>query len=99
MLELRTGELRYNYKGGGRDFIVGGGGARMLESNHLLESNQYYDSIMTNMGVSHEKVGGRAPPPRSFAYELPCAVVSLLPIDVSLPLQLIACSHLWNHPI
>ena len=42
-------------KGGGRDFIVGGKGPRMFESNHLLESNQYYNSITTKVGVSHKK--------------------------------------------
>ena len=46
----------------------GGEGARMLESNHLLESNQYYDSTTTKVGVSCEKVGP-APPSGSTAYE------------------------------
>ena len=43
----------------------------MLESNNLLESNQYYNSIMTKVGVSREKVGEPGPPglPGSAAYE------------------------------
>ena len=37
----------YQNKGSGGDFIVGG--PRMLESNHLLESNQYYDTVPPSM--------------------------------------------------